>query len=146
MTPSGERTYRERATERYRRSGADERGENLSSERLIEELRIHQIELEFQNEQLMHARNEAEQARAESAAQLLGVERRMLLSRSFNWLCHSSDAAGAIGAVERPGPAEGAGDSHEVRRTIQGAHVTVQEHRRRARGCARLLSRDSRDR
>ena len=63
MTQSAERPYRDRALELYRRHDRNGQGTDIASENLIEELRIHQIELELQNEDLMRARNDAEQAR-----------------------------------------------------------------------------------
>ncbi|NBC30393.1 MAG: PAS domain S-box protein [Spirochaetes bacterium] len=134
MTQSVEESYRERAIEHYRRHGENDRRENLSSEQLIEELRIHQIELQLQNEDLMRAREEAEQAQEaaeaerdryyelfhwspvaylltdeagriteanDSAAQLLGVERNELLSRTLDRFFGSGEAARVMGAVKQ---------------------------------------------
>ena len=64
MSDSDATNYRERARELHegRREGF-EPGGHLDPERLIEELRIHQIELELQNQDLLEARKEAEAAR-----------------------------------------------------------------------------------
>ncbi len=69
MTQSAERPYRDRAVELYSRRGQPDRETDVPPENLIEELRIHQIELELQNEDLMRARNDAEQAREAAEAE-----------------------------------------------------------------------------
>ncbi len=64
--------YRQRAQELYSRRaqrGEKDTATHSSSENLIEELRIHQIELELQNEELQRAGNEAEQAREAAEAE-----------------------------------------------------------------------------
>jgi PAS domain S-box-containing protein len=101
----------------------EEKSENLRPlpvtdvEKLLHELRVHQIELEMQNEELRKAQFEAEQSRAKyadlfdfapvgyltldhnsfitalniTAARLLGVERRLVVNRPFSTFVHGAD-------------------------------------------------------
>jgi PAS domain S-box-containing protein len=62
------RGYRERARQLYRERGLSAEDDDLPPEKLIEELRIHQIELELQNQELEHSREEAERARKQAEA------------------------------------------------------------------------------
>jgi PAS domain S-box-containing protein len=57
---------RQRARELYRQRDLPSQHEELSPEQLIEELRIHQIELELQNQELSQSRSDAERARREA--------------------------------------------------------------------------------
>ena len=55
--------YRRRALEIYRQRAQDCPPDNVNCEEALEELRVHQIEVELQNEDLRRAREEAEAAR-----------------------------------------------------------------------------------
>jgi PAS domain S-box-containing protein len=101
----------------------EEKPENVRSlpeadtAKLLDELRVHQIELEMQNEELRQARFEAEESRAKyadlfdfapvgyltldeksfitalniTATRLLGVERRPVVNRPFSIFVHGAD-------------------------------------------------------
>ena len=128
--PSGGATgLRRRAAERLRegwiRAGVPPAEQN--KERLIEELQIHQIELEMQNDELRRAWEEAETAKARytdfydfapagylaldaggailevnlPGAALLGVERAGLVNRSFFQFVWDGDRAAFRGFLER---------------------------------------------
>lgn len=58
--------HRERARQIYEERRPSPAEQELPAEKLIEELRIHQIELELQNQELQHSREEAERARREA--------------------------------------------------------------------------------
>jgi len=110
---------RRRAEERLklqRPEGGGQRTE-LETTRLVHELEVHQIELEMQNEELQHARDQAERLMAQYAdlydfapmgyfnlaadgtilavnltgARLLGIERARLLNRRFELLVSEAD-------------------------------------------------------
>jgi two-component sensor histidine kinase len=63
------RDYRQRARELYeRRAQRDDTPHGMDTEQLVQELRVHQIELELQNADLKKARDEAELSRDQYAA------------------------------------------------------------------------------
>ena len=100
-----------------RREAAGDRKTTVEMQRLVQELQIHQIELEMQNEELKKARDEAEAERERyldlydfapvgyftldrdgvirqvnlAGARLLGLERSLLLNRRFGQFVSPAD-------------------------------------------------------